>query len=442
MADNNVKQKLPWVPASLPPEALDQLCDMIIAKLQDRNTWGPAFQAGCRGFESLLPLQEPKRGTCFHKMSIENLMTRYELTARAELKSPKTVEHVKLSVKLFTSSVGGIQDVSKVKADDLRHFILDLEQRPKWAGISHEKEEKISRTTLNTYVRGVKAFWAWLSREGIIKDNPLTGVRTPKLPERLPKVMSEKEMVAVFDSVADNLRETTLLLLLLDSGITLSEVAELDDSYVDTTGGTVRVFREKTQKERYAYFSPPTGAAIEAYRFVRPEHVGATRFFLTEDGRPLTAMRIQKILERVGKRAKLNQRLSPHKLRHSFATWSLKYGSNLEYIRIMLGHSDIRTTSKAYLHMADADIAEASKITSPVVNLGIRKGTGWPSKPGVLQNGTLTPIRIAGRKRSGRGNGGTVIIIQNQPQGPPQPHPTDGIMPVTYIKKPKARKRK
>jgi len=56
MADNNVKQKLPWVPASLPPEALDQLCDMIIAKLQDRNTWGPAFQAGCRGFESLLPL--------------------------------------------------------------------------------------------------------------------------------------------------------------------------------------------------------------------------------------------------------------------------------------------------------------------------------------------------------------------------------------------------
>jgi hypothetical protein len=67
-------------------------------------------------------------------MSIENLMLRYELTARAEGKSPKTVDHVKLAMKLFTSFIGGIQDVSKVKADDLRHFILDLEQRPKWAG--------------------------------------------------------------------------------------------------------------------------------------------------------------------------------------------------------------------------------------------------------------------------------------------------------------------
>ena len=295
---------------------------------------------------------------------------------------------------------------------------------------------------MNTYVRDVKAFWAWLRREGIIKDNPLANVLTPKLAERLPKVISEKEMIVIFDSLAQNPRETALLLLLLDSGITLSEVAELDDSYVDTASGTVRVFREKTQKERYAYFSPPTGAAIETYRFVRPQPIGTPRLFLTEDGRPLATRRIQKILERVGQRAGISQRLSPHKLRHSFATWSLSYGSNREYIRIMLGHSDIRTTSKAYLHMANADIAEASKITSPVVNLGIRKGTGWSVKSGVPKNGTLTPIRIPGRKRSGRGNGDTVIVIQNQPQGPPQPHLADGIMPITYIKKPKGGKRK
>ncbi len=104
---------------------------------------------------------------------------------------------------------------------------------------------------------------------GLVKtggDNPLANVLTPKLSERLPKVISEKEMIVIFDSLAQNPRETALLLL-LDSGITLSEVAELDDSYVDTARGTVRVFREKTQKERYAYFSPPTGAAIETYRF-------------------------------------------------------------------------------------------------------------------------------------------------------------------------------
>ncbi len=59
MAGNSIKQKLQGVPASLPPEALDQLCDMIIAKLQARNLWEPAFQAGCRGFEPHLPLHLP-----------------------------------------------------------------------------------------------------------------------------------------------------------------------------------------------------------------------------------------------------------------------------------------------------------------------------------------------------------------------------------------------
>lgn len=126
------------------------------------------------------------------------------------------MDHVKLAVKLLTNFIGGIQDVRKITADDLRHFILDLEQRPKWAGTSHEKEEKISRTAVNTYVRGVKAFWAWLRREGIIKDNPLANVLTPKLAERLPKVISEKEMIVIFDSLAQNPRETALLLLLLD----------------------------------------------------------------------------------------------------------------------------------------------------------------------------------------------------------------------------------
>ncbi|MFC1955192.1 tyrosine-type recombinase/integrase [Chloroflexota bacterium] len=352
------------------------------------------------------------------------------------------MDHVKLSLKLFAGFIGGIQDVSKVKADDLRHFILDLEERPKWAGTAHQKEARISRTALNTYVRGVKTFWAYLSREGIIKENPLASVRTPKLPKLLPKVVSEKEMAAVCNAVSQKPREMALLLLLLDSGITLSEVAELGDSYADTTAGTVRVFREKTQKERYAYFSPPTGAAIEAYRFIRPEPVSERLLFLTEDGRPLSARRIQKILERVGEKAHLGQRLSPHKLRHSFATWSLKYGSNLEYIRIILGHSDIRTTSKAYLHIADADIAKASKITSPVVNLGIRKGSGWSARPGVLPNGTPSPVRIPRKKRPGRGSGDTIIVIKNQPQGPPQLDPAAGIRPVTYIKKPKAGKRK
>ena len=90
--------------------------------------------------------------------------------------------------------------------------------------------------------------------------------------------------------------------------------------------------------------------------------------FLTEDGRPLTASRIQKILERIGKKAGIKRRLSPHKLRHSYATVSLKNGANLDYVRRTLGHTDIATT-EVYLELTDADVQQAHKKFSPIANL-------------------------------------------------------------------------
>ena len=92
--------------------------------------------------------------------------------------------------------------------------------------------------------------------------------------------------------------------------------------------------------------------------------------------------------------------------------------------------------------ITNADIAEASRITSPVVNLGIRKGNGRSIRYSMPQDGTMRSVRISGRKRPGRVNGDTVIVIQNQPQVTPQPSPADGVMPVAYAKKPRTRKHK
>ncbi|MEE9528520.1 MAG: tyrosine-type recombinase/integrase, partial [Dehalococcoidia bacterium] len=174
-------------------------------------------------------------------------------------------------------------------------------------------------------------------------------------------------------------------------------------------------------KERVVYFSPQTAAAIETYRFNRPDPMAEPHLFLTRDGYPLTGTRIQKILERVGKQAGLSQRLSPHKLRHTFATMSLKYGSNLEYIRIMLGHSDIRTTQNAYLNVASEDIAKSSRKTSPVANLGLRKANGHPVK--LALNGNVT---------NDRNERIIVVNVQNEKPG--------GIMPVSYDAKNKKKK--
>ena len=370
---------------------------------------------------SNLVSRSTKLSDCLPKISALNLLQRYSLDVRARGGSEDTIQHTAMVLKFFTDFMGGIDDVTELVDDDLKRFIVYLRQKKKWSGLPHVKDEKLGATAINTYVRALKGFFNWLENEGIIAGNPFAKVPTPKLPKVLPKVFSEQEMKKVFQAVADKPRETALILLLLDSGITLSEIEHLTDSRVDTLNGSLRVFREKTQKERNAYFSSQTAAAIETYRFSRPEPMAEPRLFLTHDGYPLIGTRIQKILERVGKQAGLSQRLSPHKLRHTFATMSLKYGSNLEYIRIVLGHSDIRTTQNAYLNVANEDIAKSSKKTSPVTNLGLRK----PNRP------LLKPI-LNGNITNDQNKQIIVVNVQNENPG--------GIMPVSYDVKHKQKK--
>jgi site-specific recombinase XerD len=263
--------------------------------------------------------------------------------------------------------MGGIQDVRLVSGDDLRQFILALQQKDKWAGMAQCKGKPLSPTSINTYVRAIKAFWSWLHREGIIEQNPLEKVPVPKLPQRLPKIYTEAEMASIFRAIKDKPRDRAIIELLLDSGIRLSELTTLKSEDCDDRSGMVRVLG-KGGKERQVFISKETAVSIATYYLVRPEAIGEDRLFLSEDGRPLTNPRVQKMLAAIGKRAGLTKRLSPHKLRHTAATLSLKYGANLEYVRRILGHTDIKTT-EVYLGVADTDVAEAHRKFSPVAHL-------------------------------------------------------------------------
>lgn len=314
------------------------------------------------------------------KYSIDKMLERYQLFAAARNYSDHTIVLVRLSLGYLEDFLGGIPDVRKVKADDLRRLIVHLKGRTKYQGTLQEQDRKLSDTTLNTYTRSIKAFWSWMKEEEIIKNNPLRDVKSPKLPQRLPKILTEEELVAVFKAAAGRPREIALMMLILDTGVSLGEIEGLNDTDADTKNGTLRIYRKKTKKERWSSFNPPTAYAIETYRHARPAPVTEPRLFLTRDGRPLKGGQIQQILERIGEKAGISTRLSPHKLRHTFATLSLKYGSNLEYLRIMLGHTDIRTTARSYLHVTEADVAARYKTSSPVVNLDFGQITGRPSK--------------------------------------------------------------
>lgn len=173
---------------------------------------------------------------------------------------------------------------------------------------------------------------------------------------------------------SDSSRDLAIVQLLLDSGMRLGELVGLNRDDIDDKSGSVRVFG-KGSKERIVFITPETALSIIMYCVEdRPEPRTDNRLFLTVDGYLLTGGRVQKILERIGRRAGIKTRLSPHKLRHSYATLSLRHGANLWYVRRTLGHTDIKT-SEIYLSLTDADVAMAHKKFSPVANLAMRKGS-------------------------------------------------------------------
>jgi len=270
--------------------------------------------------------------------------------------------------------MGGIDDVTRITGDDLRRFIVALKGKTAWENLPQGTGRSLSLTTINTYVRAIKSFWSWLQEDGTISNNPLANVPAPRIPKRLPKVYSEEELRKLLRFVSSYPRERAIIQLLLDSGIRLSELTGLTVGDIDISTGRVKVFG-KGGKERFTYISSATSLSIYDYLHVnRPQPKSEDRLFLSVDGRPLAAKRLQKILEVIGYKAGLQIRLSSHKLRHTYATLCLKNGNNLEYVRITLGHSDIRTTSNAYLAASDTDVANACKKFSPLANLS--KGIG------------------------------------------------------------------
>ena len=346
------------------------------------------IQGGCNSaVECLLPKQDVvgsnpitrsirrEGGSCYPPESLAAQLERYQFYSDAQGYSPATVGHVSRCLAYFSDFIGGIEDVGAVSGDSLRKFIVYLRTRKVWQGQGRQCAREVRPATINTYARAIKSFWGWLEREGTISSNPLAGVPAPRFPKKLPRIYSEQEINKILNHVLKHPRERVIFEILLDSGIRLSELTGLNIADVELGSGRIRVFG-KGSRERNAYISSSTAHCVRDYiRNYRPEPVAEDRLLLRVDGFPLCAGRIQHILQVLGRKAGIGKRLSPHNLRHTYATMCLKNGNNLEYLRIALGHTDIKTTSDAYLAASDADVADACRRYSPMANLGKNRGT-------------------------------------------------------------------
>jgi integrase/recombinase XerD len=213
-------------------------------------------------------------------------------------------------------------------------------------------------TTIQRKVACLRSFYRHLRREELVHADPTKDLRAPKRSQRLPQVLTRDEVAHLLGQPAGGdpgaLRDRALLELMYACGLRASEAIELEVRDVDLEAGVLRA-RGKGSKERLV---PVGSRALDALRLWlergRPKLVGLgeeSRLFVNQRGGGLTRQGLYKIVQRHAKTAGLDDRMSPHTLRHTFATHLLAGGCDLRSVQEMLGHADIATT-QIYTHLS------------------------------------------------------------------------------------------
>jgi integrase/recombinase XerC len=227
----------------------------------------------------------------------------------------------------------------------LRGFLAEL----------HEKKRK--KTTIGRKLAALRSFYDFCVRKKWIAENPARILATPRAEKRVPSFLSEDETAELLDlprSAAPlDLRDKAVLELFYATGIRVSELVGIETADIHFGERLVRV-RGKGRKERIVPFGHKAREALEAYRRARPELAagaeGGEAFFLNYRGGRLTARSVQRMVRKYIRRTAVARKISPHSLRHSFASHLLGRGADLRVIQELLGHASLATTQK-YTHV-------------------------------------------------------------------------------------------
>jgi integrase/recombinase XerD len=236
----------------------------------------------------------------------------------------------------------------------LKASAVDLHRHLAWqVETKHAKPRTTSRL-----VSSLKRFFQFAMREGLRKDDPSADLDSPKLPRSLPKSLSEAEVETLLGApdveTAQGLRDRAMLETLYASGLRVSELVGLKVVQVSLDMGVVRVLG-KGSKERLSPLGEEAVAWIERYqREARSVLLGGRRsdaLFVTPRGGPMTRQGFWKLIQRYAQLAGIPRAISPHTLRHAFATHLINHGADLRVVQLLLGHADISTT-QIYTHVA------------------------------------------------------------------------------------------
>ncbi len=249
-------------------------------------------------------------------------------------------------------------DLKRVDHLTIRSYLASLSRR------------KLSRATAARHLSALRTFFKFLVREEIVEANPARSVTTPKREKHLPAVLQTSDVALLLEqpdtSVTLGIRDAAWLELLYASGLRISELTGIDIDDLEMRARLVKV-RGTGSKERIVPFGSKAEAALRAYLAVRGElahNVEETAVFVNFRGARITTRSVRRLFEGYVRDASLRAGVSPHTLRHSFATHLLNAGADLRGIQELLGHASLSTTQK-YTHLNDWQLMAVYKKAHP-----------------------------------------------------------------------------
>ena len=275
--------------------------------------------------------------------------------------SPQTIDAYKRDINQYLGYLNdsGIKNLSKIKSTHIRSYIRVL------------NDGGMAPASISRIISSIRSYHKYLSSENILDKNPVLVINNPKLPKKLPDVLSEKEISLIIDSIDESSqfyqRDKAIIEMLYSCGIRVSEICNLEMSSLFIKDELIRVMG-KGNKERLLPLGSRSRIYLDNYLLSsRLGFIKKTRssfVFVSRNGNQLTRAMVNIILNKWVHISGLRKSVSPHKLRHSFATHLLEGGADLRFVQALLGHSDISTT-QIYTHLDKHHLKEVYKTHHP-----------------------------------------------------------------------------
>ena len=275
--------------------------------------------------------------------------------------STHTMDAYKRDINQYLVYLGDldIKNLSDVKSTHIRDYIRIL------------SDGGMAPASISRIISSIRTYYRFLSSENILDENPVLLINNPKLPKKLPDVLSEKEISLIINAIQKSSqfyqRDKAIIEMLYSCGIRVTELCNLEMSNLFIDEDLIRVMG-KGNKERLLPLGIRSKRYLDDYiKHSRNSHIkksGSSFVFVSRNGNQLTRAMINIILNKWTQASGLKKSVSPHKLRHSFATHLLEGGADLRFVQALLGHSDISTT-QIYTHIDKHYLKEVYKIHHP-----------------------------------------------------------------------------